>query len=92
MRRTGLLLVLGTAVVGIMFPGLVTAVANEVGVGRGADLVLYILVILSLFIWVGVYRRLHDLEARFVALSRHVALTQGEDSRKMSRIDDEAGS
>ena len=92
MRRTGLLLVLGTAVVGIMFPGLVTAVANEVGVGRGADLVLYILVILSLFIWVGVYRRLHDLEARFVALSRHVALTQGEGSRKMSRIDDEAGS
>ena len=90
-RRAGLLLVLSTAVVGIMFPGLVTAVANEVGVGRGADLVLYILAILSLFIWVGVYRRLHDLEARFVALSRHVALTQSVGSHMTSRTDDEAG-
>ena len=35
---------------------------------------LYALVVVSVFVWVGVYRRLHDMEARFVALSRKIAL------------------
>ena len=74
LRRVGLALILSAAVVGIVFPSLVTAVANAVGVGRGADLVLYVLVVVSVFVWVGVYRRLHDMEARFVELSRRLAL------------------
>jgi hypothetical protein len=74
LRRIGLALILSAAVIGIALPGLVTAVANAVGVGRGADLVLYALVVVSVFVWVGVYRRLHDMEARFVALSRKIAL------------------
>jgi hypothetical protein len=74
LRRVGLALILSAAVVGIAFPGVVTAVANAVGVGRGADLVLYALVVVSVFVWVGVYRRLHDMDARFVELSRRLAL------------------
>jgi hypothetical protein len=70
--------------VGIVFPGLVTAVANAVGVGRGADLVLYVMVVVSVFVWVGVYRRLHDMEARFVELSRNIAL---ESSASIARGD-----
>jgi small membrane protein len=74
LRRVGLALILSAAVIGIAFPALVTVVANAVGVGRGADLVLYALVVVSMFVWVGVYRRLHDVEARFVELSRSLAL------------------
>jgi hypothetical protein len=74
LRRGGLALILSAAVVGVVFPGVVTAVANAVGVGRGADLVLYALVVVSVFVWVGVYRRLHDMDARFVELSRRLAL------------------
>jgi hypothetical protein len=64
------------ATAGILFPGLVTLAANAVGVGRGADLVLYAMVVISLFVWVGVYRRLHDMESRFVELARAIALDE----------------
>ena len=30
--------------------------------------------IASLFIWIGLYRRLHDMEERFVDLARQIAL------------------
>lgn len=74
LRRVGLALILSAAALGIAFPTLVTVVANAVGVGRGADLVLYVMVVASVFVWVGVYRRFHDLEARIVTLSRSIAI------------------
>jgi hypothetical protein len=82
-RRLALVATLAAAGVAILAPDLVTAVANAVGVGRGTDLVLYVFVLASLFIWIGLYRRLHEMEARFVQLNRAIALNQlpGSDSR-----------
>ena len=73
-RRLVAVLILLLGVAGIMFPNLVTKLANAVGVGRGTDLVLYALVIAFLFSTLGLYLRLAALEARYVALSREVAI------------------
>lgn len=73
-RRTGLAAAMMLAVVGITAPQLISRVANLVGVGRGTDLVLYGFVVASLFVWIGLYRRLHDMEDRFVELARQIAL------------------
>jgi hypothetical protein len=73
-RLTGLAVITGGAVA-IVFPNLVTALANLVGVGRGTDLVLYVLAVVSLFVWIAVYRRFRELESRIVALTRDRAVS-----------------
>jgi small membrane protein len=78
-RRVALLLTLFAAVVAIVSPEIVTWIANLLGVGRGTDLVLYGLVIASFFVWIGLYRRLHEMEHRFVDLSRAMALDRATD-------------
>lgn len=73
-RRAAFAAMLVAAVVAVVAPELVTRVANLVGVGRGTDLVLYFFVLASMFVWIGLYRRLHDMEHRFVELNRAIAL------------------
>jgi hypothetical protein len=76
-RRMSLCLLLAAAAVAITFPPLVTDLANIVGVGRGTDLVLYGFVVGSIFVWIGLYRRLHDLEHKLVVINRAIALQRG---------------
>lgn len=73
-RRVAFSTLLVTGTVAVLFPPLVTAAAHLLGVGRGTDLVLYVFVMGSMFVWIGLYRRLHDMEHRFVELSRAIAL------------------
>lgn len=73
-RRIGLLLFAGLAVLSILFPAAWTEIANLVGVGRGTDLILYGLVIAFLSSTVTSYLRFRDLEARYTKLARSMAL------------------
>ena len=73
-RRVGFLLAMALCIAAVLAPSLISRVAVAVGVGRGTDLVLYVFVMASLFIWIGLYRRLHDMEERFVDLARQIAL------------------
>ncbi len=73
-RRLTFSVTLVAALGAVLFPRLVTGVAHLVGVGRGTDLVLYGFVLASIFVWIGLYRRLHEMEHRFVALNRSIAL------------------
>lgn len=73
MLVTGLVVMSGLAV---LFPDSVTQVAHAVGVGRGADLVLYALVVVSAMSWLGVYRRINELDARVAELVRAQALAE----------------
>jgi hypothetical protein len=75
-RRIVAALILLLGVTGVFFPDLVTEIAHLVGVGRGADLVLYALVIAFLFSTLGLYQRLRRLEDRYVELSRRVAIDE----------------
>ena len=62
----------------VLLPETTTTVANWVGVGRGTDLLLYVLVVAFLFVTIGLHQRLHALERRFVDLARAMALMQAE--------------
>jgi len=73
-KRAGLLVVLALGGVAVLLPNLLTDVAQTVGVGRGADLLLYLLCVVCLFLALSIYRRFHILEQRFVLLTREIAL------------------
>lgn len=84
----GLVVLIGA--ISVLFPSLVTGVANEVGVGRGTDLILYLFVICSLFVWIGVYRRIMNLERRIVRLTRQLALHEAAEDQSLSPPPDRA--
>jgi hypothetical protein len=78
MRRS---LALGTILLGILavlFPALVTRVANALGVGRGTDLVLYVLCVTFLFVTIAQNLRISSLHDRTVELARRQALLEAE--------------
>ena len=72
-RMAGLGLVV-LACVAIVYPGTTVWAAHVVGVGRGTDLVLYVLVMTYLFSAVATYQRFHALEAQVATLTRELAL------------------
>lgn len=59
----------------VLFPQALTEVANLVGVGRGADLLLYAMVIAFLGYITTSYRRMSRMEDRIAQLSRQLALS-----------------
>lgn len=66
--------ILVAAVLSTLFPQWLTWIANRVGVGRGTDLLLYVLVVTFGLVSVILFRRLDTLERKYVALARSVAL------------------
>ena len=68
----GLVLV---SIVSILRPELTTKVANVVGVGRGTDLLLYLLTAVFLYVVMGFYLKFKDVERQLTLLARHQALT-----------------
>jgi len=76
LRRLAIFVFGAGAVIAVLDPAAITWVANRVGVGRGTDLVLYVLVIAFLFTIVGFSARFSDTEDRLVQLARSVALSQ----------------
>jgi hypothetical protein len=62
------------AVVSVADPEITSEVAHKVGVGRGADLLLYLLVIAFGFTSAGLYFRSRDLERKLELVIRQVAI------------------
>lgn len=62
--------------VAVFSPGLVTAVANVVGVGRGADLVLYLLAVMFCFYVVNDYLRGQESRNQVHKLARRIAVLE----------------
>ena len=97
-RRIGLILFAGFAVVSILFPAVWNRMAHFVGVGRGTDMVLYALVVAFLSFTVTTYLRFRELETRYTRLARRLALDEAErdfppgQARTASTPDDPAGS
>ena len=74
-RRIGLVVFAAFAAVSILFPDMWTKIAQKVGAGRGADLVLYALVVAFLSFTVTTYLRFRDLETNYTRLARRIALS-----------------
>ena len=73
-RRILLLLTTLAAVVAIVFPELVNELANLVGVGRGTDLILYVLVVVFIGNSISNSIRHRQLEREVTKLARTLAL------------------
>jgi len=74
-RGYGVLVALA-AVLSVLYPNSLTEIAELVGVGRGADLVLYVLVVTFMLTSVVLFRRIGVLERRYVELARAMALRE----------------
>jgi len=87
-RRAMMLAAIAAGVVAVLVPDTVTDVAQLVGVGRGTDLVLYLLVVTFLFTTIGLYLRLSEMHDRYVELARRLALHEAdEDAHRQDRAE-----
>ncbi len=77
-RRILLVLFVLGAAVSVLFPQVLTWIANLVGIGRGTDLLLYVLVIAFLAFAATTFRRSRQLEDQITELSRRIALLGAE--------------
>jgi hypothetical protein len=73
-QRILLLLFVAGAAVSVFFPQVLTWLARLVGIGRGTDLLLYVLVVAFLGFVATSYRRSRQLETQITELSRQIAL------------------
>lgn len=69
----------------VWFPSHSTWVAELVGVGRGADLILYLWVCISLIILLNLHLKLRTQHELITALARTIALANASQSEKVQR-------
>ena len=88
-RRLLLMLFVAGAAASVLFPQILTRVANLIGVGRGADLLLYALVIAFLSFMATTFRRMNQLQSRITVLARELSLAQAraEDTERRGVVD-----
>ena len=77
-RRLFIILALVAGFVAVLFPNYTTLVASYLGIGRGADLLLYAFVVFSLFYVVHQYRRQLWQEKVTTDLARALTLAQAD--------------
>ena len=77
-RRLFIIVALIAGFVAVLFPGYTTLVASYLGIGRGADLLLYAFVVFALFYVVHHYRRQLWQEKVTTNLARALTLAQAE--------------
>lgn len=87
-RRIGMLLVLASAAVAIVFPEVFNGLARAIGVQSGLNLVVYLLVVALFAQMATSYRRDAAAEAKLTELARQVAL-QRVDPPEETRADNE---
>ena len=75
-RRILLMAFVVGAAASVLFPQILTRVANLIGVGRGADLLLYALVIAFLSFMATSFRRMNRLQSRITVLARELTLAE----------------
>jgi len=65
----------------VMFPGATDDIAHYVGVGRGVDLITYILEIAVLFVLIHYYTKFVELQRQLTQLTREMAILKAEVER-----------
>jgi hypothetical protein len=64
--------------ISVLRPDLTMLVAQSVGIGRGADLVLYVVAVLFVGSFFYYYGKFQSLESQITELVRHLALTDAQ--------------
>jgi small membrane protein len=86
-KRLILVALVGVAIASILNPELTTRAANLVGVGRGTDLLLYVLTAVFLYVVVGFYLKFRDVERQVTVLARRLALDEARLRQQGARLD-----
>ena len=86
-RRIAFLGLAVLIILAVIFPGILTSIANTFGIGRGADLVIYLVALGLLFFSVSTYLKFGDMDRRITLLSRHIALLESKGD--IGRVDPE---
>src|SRR5476651_2546737 len=81
-QKIGIILLTALGVVVVWSPNLANDIAHKLGVGRGADLLLYLLTLAFVFSLLSIYIKSKDEERRIVALARKVALLEARQRNK----------
>lgn len=81
-KKIGLLLFILCMILTVLFPGLIDVVAHTVGVGRGADLLLYMLAVAFVFYVLNSYLYQQDQRDKIYSLARKIALIESKDLNK----------
>ncbi|MGV8968100.1 MAG: DUF2304 domain-containing protein [Cellulomonas sp.] len=76
LRRIALIAFVLFAAGSVLFPGVWNALANAVGVGRGTDLLLYMLIVVFLGYMASSYLRFRGVESQITLLARRIALDE----------------
>jgi hypothetical protein len=66
----------------IVWPDLTNIIAHKLGVGRGADLVFYVSIIIFWFIVLKLYIRIRKLEKMFTEIIRKDALAETKETQR----------
>ncbi|MDB5177130.1 MAG: hypothetical protein JWN75_798 [Candidatus Saccharibacteria bacterium] len=81
-KKILLILFVVSAIVVVIFPDITTYVAHFLGIGRGADLLLYGITVVMIFVLLNNYIKDREEQKRFVILSRKVAILEAEIENK----------
>ncbi|BAJ28983.1 MULTISPECIES: DUF2304 domain-containing protein [Kitasatospora] len=73
----------------VLRPGDVTWLAKQMGVGRGTDLVLYVMVLGVGFLTLNTFLRFRSLEKKITDLARTVAINEGSRANDERLVSDE---
>lgn len=82
LKRIFAILFVIAAVLAITFPSALTVIANFFGIGRGTDLLLYVLIVAILVFAVASIRAKARSDARVTELARSVALLEARLTEK----------
>lgn len=77
-KRIGFFLFLALNIYAVLFPEHVSWLAHQIGVGRGADLVLYALVMAFVFGMINTYLRFRGTSQQITELARTLAIREAE--------------
>lgn len=75
-KKILLLLFIPFAIIVVLFPSLATDIAQFVGVGRGADLLLYGIAVVFIFQLFNTYIKDRESQRKMVILARKVAILE----------------
>ena len=75
-----LLMMIGSAIISIVWPSIPQKVADKLGVGRGADLVFYLSILIFWFVVLKLYIRIRNLEQSFAEFIRTDAINKVQSS------------
>ena len=75
-KKLGLFLFMIAAIVVVLFPDMMNSLAHAVGVGRGADLLLYFVTLAFIFSQLNGYVKSKEEQRRLVILARKVAILE----------------